>query len=485
MPPFPNIGLPVARDHFAGEELCGPGCQEPGRQNTLLREMLGRLTDGFVSLDAEWRILYANPQAEGMVALRRDDYEGQRFWDVFPELRGTVFEEEYRRAAADKVPVHFETYFAPFARWFDVSVYPSPSGLSVLFRDVTEKRKVADELHKLSLIATHSQNMVVVTDAARTITWVNEAFTRRTGYTLGEVAGLNPGRLLQGPESDFEAVRYMRDQINKGEPFRTEVINYTKTGDKYWADVYGQPVMDAAGRVQQYFALSDDITERKKLQEQLLREQKLRQQLITASSIKAQEQERAKVGRELHDNVNQVLTTVKLYLELCCDGLGNEALLQKSMRLVQESIEEIRSLSRRLSAPTLGNLRLKDSLRELIDSVALTDRVTFSLEAGGLEGLQVEQDLHLAVYRIVQEHLTNILKHAAAQNVQVTLRLVEGDLVLSMTDDGKGFDTSRKSKGIGFSNMLARTESLNGTLTLASAPGEGCRLDVRFPLACG
>ncbi|HWH69535.1 MAG TPA: PAS domain-containing protein, partial [Candidatus Sulfotelmatobacter sp.] len=261
--------------------------------------MLERVTDGFVSLDAEWRILYANPQAERMVAVRREDYAGRNFWAVFPELKGTVFQEQYERAAVQKVPVHFETLFAPLDRWFEVSVYPAQSGLSILFRDVTEKRRLADELRKLSLIATNSQNMVVVTDAERRITWVNEAFTRRTGYSLAEAVGQNPGRLLQGPESDREAVHYMRKQIARGEAFQTEVVNYTKSGEKYWADVYGQAVMDADGRVQQYFAVSNDITARRQLQEQLLQEQKRRQRFVTAATIKAQEGERARVGREL------------------------------------------------------------------------------------------------------------------------------------------------------------------------------------------
>ena len=470
-------GAPTGR-----EEECLQCRQVLRRQNTLLHEMLERITDGFVSLDAEWRILYANPQAEKMVPVRREDYEGRNFWTIFPELAGTVFQEQYERAVREKVAVHFETYFAPLGQWYEVSAYPDPSGLSVLFRDVTEKRRLAEELHKLSLIATNSQVMVVFTDAARRITWVNEAFTRCTGYALADVLGLNPGELLQGPESDRAAVDYMRGQISRDEPFHTEVINYTRRGEKYWADVYGQPVIGADGRVQQYFAVSINVTERRRLQEQLLREQKQRQQVVTAATIRAQEDERARVGRELHDNVNQVLTTVKLYLELCCDGLGNGELMRKSVELIQGSIDEIRSLSRRLSSPTRGGLTLADSVRELLHSVGETNRISFALQLEDVEGLEVEQDLNLAVYRILQEQLTNILKHAGARHVQVCLGLKKRDLVLCVADDGQGFDTARKSRGVGFAHIQARTESLGGTLTLDSAPGKGCRLEVRFPL---
>lgn len=475
---FPGPGAPT------GWEAECLHCQQAlRRQNTLLHGMLERITDGFVSLDAEWRILYANPQAEKMVPVGREDYEGRNFWTIFPELAGTVFQEQYERAVREKVAVHFETNFAPLGQWYEVSAFPDPSGLSVLFRDVTEKRRLADELHKLSLIATNSQAMVVFTDAARRITWVNEAFTRCTGYALADALGRNPGTLLQGPESDRGAVDYMRAQISRGEPFHTEVINYTRSGEKYWADVYGQPVVGAGGTVQQYFAVSINITERRQLQEQLLREQKQRQQVVTAATIKAQENERARVGRELHDNVNQVLTTVKLYNEMYLTGyVADKELLVKSTAYVQDCINEIRSISKRLSAPTLGKISLYDSIKELVDSINLTRRLEVRFRAQGI-GAPVSEDLHLSIYRIVQESLNNIIKYSGAELATVEIVRHANELCLKVGDNGKGFDPQVKRQGIGITNMKTRAENLNASFRLHSAPGQGCRIEICFPLA--
>jgi signal transduction histidine kinase len=274
----------------------------------------------------------------------------------------------------------------------------------------------------------------------------------------------------------------MSEQIVKGKSFRVELLGYTKSKETFWSELYFQPVVDDLGKVQQYFTIQKDITEYKKLQEQLMKEQKNRQQMITAATIKAQEHERANVGLELHDNVNQVLTTVKLYLELCRDGLANRDLMNKSINLVHESINEIRSLSKRLSAPSLGDIKLKESVKELVDTVAASNKIEITLDATFIEELEADQELHLAIYRILQEHLTNILRHANAQLVYISFDIEDNELMLKVLDDGNGFDTRKRKNGVGIANMISRAESLNGTLIIDSAPGLGCVLSARFPL---
>ncbi len=227
-----------------------------------------------------------------------------------------------------------------------------------------------------------------------------------------------------------------------------------------------------------------DMTEKKKLQSQLDQELELRQRKITSAVIKAQENERAIIGQELHDNVNQVLTTVKLYTELCLDGnYDNMSLLGKSVQLLNGSINEIRALSKRLSAPTLGNIHLKDSIRELVDAINATHKLEIRLHADQLEHHEVNPEIHMAVYRIFQEHFTNILKHAEAESVDVFCTKAGGDLQIRIIDEGKGFDPYKRRKGIGITNMISRAESVKGELVIESSPGHGCTLAVKIPLA--
>ena len=127
-----------------------------------------------------------------------------------------------------------------------------------------------DELKRLSLIAEETINGVVVTDAKARIQWVNKSFEKITGYSLVEVIGKVPGSLLQGNETDPEIKNYLRDKVNNAEPFECEILNYKKDGKPYWVKISGQPLFDKSGKLTQFFALEEDITERKENEQKIL-----------------------------------------------------------------------------------------------------------------------------------------------------------------------------------------------------------------------
>ncbi|RYZ23129.1 MAG: hypothetical protein EOO16_06345 [Chitinophagaceae bacterium] len=207
-----------------------------------------------------------------------------------------------------------------------------------------------------------------------------------------------------------------------------------------------------------------------------------RQQLVMEAVIAAQESERSAIGLELHDNINQVLTTVKLHNEMVLDGIGEpKAVLQRSTVYLQQCINEIRALSKRLSAPTLGKISLCDSVAELVQSINLTGKISIRNECTGLPAAAVRQEVHLAVYRIIQEALNNVLKHAAASEADLSLRLREdGTLQLTLTDNGQGYRAGR-GDGIGVTNMRTRAESLGGTFYIGPGKPRGCRVEVLIP----
>ncbi|MGZ8516736.1 MAG: sensor histidine kinase, partial [Chitinophagaceae bacterium] len=163
-------------------------------------------------------------------------------------------------------------------------------------------------------------------------------------------------------------------------------------------------------------------------------------------------------------------------------GLGDpKELLTRASGYLQNCINEIRSLSRRLSAPTLGKIRLEDSVKDLVDSINCTSKVRITHEVTGFEDQVLRQDLHIGLYRILQEQLNNVLKHSEASNVSIHLRQQDGMIRLSIIDDGKGFCMSKDKEGIGLMNMQTRAESLNGSFALTTRPGEGCRVEVVLP----
>jgi PAS domain S-box-containing protein len=453
--------------------------QKIEEQNTRLKKILERITDGFLAVDRNWTITFSNKQGESILGMSHDQMISKNLWECFPKAKGTIFETYLYKSLSEQVPVNFETYSTIGTILLELSVYPSDNGLTIFYRDVTEKRKTEETIQRLSLIAKETNNAVSLVNLDGTISWINNAYTKITGYSADEAIGQKNSELLEGDDSDSIILMQMKQSFSKGEPFQGEVESYTKTKEKLWLEISGQPIQDDKGIDKYYFFILSDITERKRLERKLERQRKK----TTAAVLAAQEKERAYVGQELHDNVNQILTTVKLYTELIKDGIGDpKELSGKSMQLLQHSINEIRSLSKRLSAPSQQSIKFKDTIQELVDSVAATDKISILLDLDNIKCVEINNELQLAIYRILQEHLTNILKHAKAQSVQVAFALIDGNLVIKVTDNGVGFDTKQRRNGIGITNMITRAENLNGELTINSAPGLGCVLIARFPI---
>ena len=121
---------------------------------------------------------------------------------------------------------------------------------------------------------------MVLTDATGKVVWVNAGFTRLTGYTLDETIGKKPGLLLQGTETDPATVRYMHEQLSKGEGFKAQIINYSKTGRKYWLATEVQPIRNEAGEILNFMAIQSDITERKNSETLLLETSTLQRAML-------------------------------------------------------------------------------------------------------------------------------------------------------------------------------------------------------------
>jgi signal transduction histidine kinase len=156
-------------------------------------------------------------------------------------------------------------------------------------------------------------------------------------------------------------------------------------------------------------------------------------------------------------------------------------MMGKSITLVQRAIDEIRLLSKQLSVPFVSTTALEDAIKELIETVAASNQLTITFHTELFTSVRVNENTRLAVYRILQEHLTNVVKHAEAKHVEVTLRQSQDKLTLVVVDDGKGFDTTQKSAGIGLRNMRSRAESLMGIFSIDSQPGKGSTLFVQLP----
>lgn len=217
-----------------------------------------------------------------------------------------------------------------------------------------------------------------------------------------------------------------------------------------------------------------------------------RLRLLSSKLLSAQEEERSKISRELHDELGQALTLAKLQVRAIERRLpADEAALREECRTVLANlngvIENVRRLSRDLSPIILEDLGLTRALRRLADNVAGTHDIRLTVDLADIDEL-FSRDVRISVYRIVQEALTNIVKHSQAASASIVIRCEDdGGISFSITDDGKGFDVealsarSAADKGLGLASMRERARILNGALDVRSAPGRGTALIFSFP----
>ena len=310
---------------------------------------------------------------------------------------------------------------------------------------------------------------------------INAAFTKVTGWTPQQVEGQMIEKIM--PAASHELVRgKYNEAIATG-----RIIDYVEEAQHPSGIKYGEirviPIRGEANDPVRILAIANDITEKVHLEKKLDQERELRTRQITSAAIKGQESERSKVSRELHDNVNQVLTTIKLYLELCLDQkVEIRSTLSKGITLLSQTISEIRDLSKQLSAPSLGNMNFKETLTDLVESLRSTTQLDIRIEFHTPSFLTMESELHLTLYRVAQEQFTNIVKYAKASHVNVAVLEEKSLLRFLITDDGVGFDTTQKRKGIGITNMQSRVDILNGRFQIFSSPGEGTKLEVEIPV---
>jgi signal transduction histidine kinase len=220
--------------------------------------------------------------------------------------------------------------------------------------------------------------------------------------------------------------------------------------------------------------------EKKALEQEILDQKIQEQKRITRAILSAQEQERNRIGQELHDNICQILSTAKLYIEVAREDRPElNELVGYPIQLIENSISEIRLLSKRSVTP-LKNIDLKELAQVLVTNLANTTplKTNFTYD---ITDRAIDDGLKLNIYRIIQEQLGNIVKHAAAKNVNLSITAAGDFINVVITDDGKGFDLNKKRTGIGISNMINRIESFNGQIQIETSPGHGCTVQIRLP----
>jgi PAS domain S-box-containing protein len=486
-------------------------------------EILESIADAFYAVDKDWRLTYLNRQAETLWRRPREELLGTVLWDMFPNYEDTVGYAMHVRAMGTGKMVQWETYSPHLQMWVEVRAYPSPNGLSVYFQDISERKRAEEALRgseeRLRLLIESAEDYSIFTlDATGVINSWNEGARRMFGWSAQEIIGQH-GEILFTPEdraADAPA-RELATALKNGRA-PDERFHLRKDGSRFYVSGVMSPIHD--GELRGFVKIARDLTERKRAEESLQRaHDELEQQVadrtreLTSANqrlrrlsqhiLDAQEAERRLIAHELHDEIGQQLTGAKMLLD-GLDAQGQEAhqhpsadqtqreeqeqaaleRLHDVRALVAETLEDVRSLSLELRPAVLDSLGLVAALQWLFERYTRQTGVQVKFAVEGIEH-RLPRRLEAGVYRIVQEAVTNVARHAGVAEVTVQLYLTEETLSVFIVDTGSGFDVEQAlatGGSMGLTGIRERVALLSGTLTIDSLPGEGTTIQSEFPL---
>lgn len=256
------------------------------------------------------------------------------------------------------------------------------------------------------------------------------------------------------------------------------------TADKKYKEVLHRiyVLKDKAQKPYSIIGALQDISEQRQLQREYHAQQLKNKTEITRNIIRAEERERNHWAQELHDNISQTLGVVKLYVGMITSQPEKEKeMVEKTMELVDQSLTEIRQLSANLKSPVFNDEGLKEAIQNLLANIRRVKEMMFLLEIDDAAcDRYLNDEQKLMIYRIVQEQLNNIIKYADAQHVTIRIDIDPPQVIVSIKDDGVGFETDKLESGIGLKNIRGRLNLFNGNLEVISAPGKGCELKSEF-----
>lgn len=430
-----------------------------------------------------------NPAHQQLSGFPEGFLRGKRPDEVLPPDLTAAVEARYRSAVAAGQPIRYEeTLDLPGGvRHWNTELVPLADGegrvvrLVGVARDLTERRRLEEEHRLLAEAVRRTDNGVVLTDAEGRTTWVNEGFTRISGYTLAEVQGQKPGRILQGPDTDPATAARMARAVASGEGFREEVLNYDKHGRPYWNAVEAQPLRDEAGRLTGFMGLQADITARKEAE-------RLKDEFLSV------------VSHELRTP----LTAIQGSLGLLLGGAAGPVPPAQSemLRIAHQNADRLGRLVNDLldlQKVEAGRMAFDLHVQDLTEAAALAHQTTepFAAARGVRLRLEPPPAPLLAqvdtdrLQQVVVNFLSNAIKYSPAGGT-VALRLLaeEGWAWLEVEDHGPGIPEAFRARvfqkfaqaeggttrlqggtGLGLSIAKTLTERMGGRVGFVSQPG--------------
>lgn len=378
-------------------------------------------------------------------------------------------------------------------------------GFVGIVRDITLRKEQEIELKKLSLVASKTENIIIITNSDRKITWVNEAFVKITGYSFEESIGRNP-KFLQGQETNATDVSAITEGLKSKKPFTQEVLNYTKSGEKYWVELNITPIFNDNNEIDTYFSVESDVTARK-ITEQQLREYAEKQDKLT-EDLTNQNNGLRQFSYILSHNIRSYVANILGIIHVMDLAIADKDEQELYLKMIHQSatgldtvIKDLNDILdiRRPFNKQIEKLSLLEILREatniLKTQIATCNAVViYDLEIIEIYG--VKPYLQSIFYNLI----SNAIKYRSYDKILeivITSKIIDNKTIIIIKDNGLGIDlltqkdnifslykrfhTHTSGKGLGLFMVKTQIEAMGGKISIESAVNQGSVFTIALP----
>ena len=346
---------------------------------------------------------------------------------------------------------------------------------------IDSNKKILKRLQRQQFAIEQHLNLAVVNLKTGILEYLNYKFCNSLGYKEEDWIGKKIQQLFK-PVNQNELWVNIFQTLKTGKVWRDEIYYKKENSNTIWFACSLIPYRDNLNN-EKFFVFSEDISEKKNLEKKLEEEKRLFRLELLAVSFKAQEDIRILIGRELHDNINQMLVASKMIFARIKNKYPDiiEYGLQEGLENLDGAIQGIRKLSKDLVIYNVNDVDLTQLLIEEIFNFKRNSAIHTIYDIGELK-IPISVDFKTHLVRILQEATTNIIKYSEATEVKILFEANEEQINLSIEDNGRGFNTKKANRGIGLKNIQSRTSAMNGKCNIVSREGKGTFIHVFVPI---
>jgi PAS domain S-box-containing protein len=469
--------------------------------------LLNTLSSGVLIIGPDGKIITCNKKGAEIIGLTDEELPGKAIlgntWKAI-NINGSVFPPEKFPAIVSlqtgfpqrNVVMGIEKPGGNLV-WISVNsealIHPGefePYAVVVSFTDITNFISAENELvmsnERFQFVSKVTTDAIWDFNLVTNEIYRSDAFARISGYSKNEISNnLNWWFDKIHPDDQARVKSKLENDLRMGKERWQDEYRFIYADGSYKVLIDSAIILYKNGKAVRLIGAIRDVTEEKQLKQQLVEEKEQKQKAITRATLNVQEQEKNRISRELHDNVNQIIMSAKLYMETARQSPGNaDKLLDKAIEYQLLALHEIRKISKSLNTSAIKAAGLRKNIADIVHNLEVLQNITVKLETDNEVEKQLSEMAKLNVYRIIQEQTNNIIKYASATEVVIQLKVNNNMAELIVADNGKGFEPEKLDgiAGIGLINMNSRAQALDGTFTIKSAPGQGCSIAIHFPI---